>query len=184
MKNYWVISDTHWSHANFLNFMDDKGNKIRPFSSVEEMDEIMIQNWNKVVGPGDYVYHLGDVWMKGKDPTAFDNIMRRLNGKKRLLLGNHDTLDIHHYAKWFKKISVTKTWKEFSKPFIMSHYPIHAGSVGSQKHPVMWNVHGHIHQNLVLLPKSKVPDPMYINVSVEHIDYTPIHIEDLIKRMK
>ena len=62
-KNYFVISDTHWQHENILKFTKEDGTLVRPeFFSVQEMDEIMIENWNKEVkNQDDIVYHLGDV---------------------------------------------------------------------------------------------------------------------------
>jgi calcineurin-like phosphoesterase family protein len=83
----FVISDTHFGHANILTFRGQDGALIRPgFSSVEEMDEFMVERWNSVVRPSDHVYHLGDVTMKA--PGL--GIVKRLNGKKRLVRGNHD----------------------------------------------------------------------------------------------
>ena len=62
-NNVWVISDTHFGHKNILSFKDkDTGDAIRGkvFSSIDEMDETLIDNWNRVVKPGDKIYHLGD----------------------------------------------------------------------------------------------------------------------------
>jgi len=60
-RDIWVISDTHFDHANILNFTDKVGKPTRNFADVDEMNETMIANWNSVVKPGDKVYHLGDV---------------------------------------------------------------------------------------------------------------------------
>ena len=75
----WVISDTHFNHSNILTFSDKVGNPVRAFSSVEEMNEIMIDRWNSVVKPGDKVYHLGDVLFGDKE--AFSRLWPRLNGR-------------------------------------------------------------------------------------------------------
>ena len=76
MPNLFVISDTHFGHANIIKYCN------RPFSSVEEMNERMIENWNSVVTVQDHVYHLGDVYF-GNETS---NFFHRLNGKKRLIL--------------------------------------------------------------------------------------------------
>ena len=60
-RDIWVISDTHFDHANILNFTDAVGKPTRNFADVEAMNEHMIERWNSVVKPGDKVYHLGDV---------------------------------------------------------------------------------------------------------------------------
>ena len=87
----FFISDTHFFHANILKFLNKSGNKIRPFQSVEEMHEIMIERWNKNIKPTDYVYHLGDVAFGiHTHRSQFNSLMHRLNGHKRLTVGNHD----------------------------------------------------------------------------------------------
>lgn len=77
----FFVSDTHFGHEAILHYAK------RPFSSVEEMDQAMIDNWNKVVGPNDYVFHLGDFCFKGSQ--YWDRILNQLNGHKFLVLGNH-----------------------------------------------------------------------------------------------
>lgn len=93
-KNIWFISDTHFQHKNIaLVFTDAKtGKRVRNFNSVQEMDETMIQNWNSVVKYGDIVYHLGDVFF-GNAESA-DKILQRLNGEKKLIMGNHDHMPL------------------------------------------------------------------------------------------
>jgi len=86
-NNTFIISDTHFSHENILTFNREDGQKVRPgFSSFEEMDEYIVNKWNSVVKPQDKVYHLGDVVMKKR----YIDVVKRLNGRKRLIMGNHD----------------------------------------------------------------------------------------------
>lgn len=81
MKVFFT-SDTHFNHANILNYCS------RPWSSVDEMNECLIQNWNTVVNPDDIVYHLGDFAMG--DRNKIPSILSRLNGRIILVRGNHD----------------------------------------------------------------------------------------------
>ena len=172
MRDIWLISDTHFGHSNILKFNDYDGNPIRGaiFDTVEEMDERMIENWNSVVKPGDKVYHLGDVFMGPKD--AFIKKWKRLNGQKRLILGNHDD------AKFFAKhelVAKIDVWRMFPEHgLLLTHVPVHDTVLfeGRFKDKEPLNVHGHIHQN---------PSPTHKHkcVCVEQIDYTPIHIEDV-----
>lgn len=160
MKTF-LISDTHFGHANILTFKDKDGKPIRPFQSLEQMNETMIDNWNRVVSPVDKVYHLGDVLFTKK---WLDLIMPRLNGTKVLIKGNHDNLKLSQYAQYFKDV---RAYWVLDK-LVLSHVPIHPESLSRWKA----NVHGHLHNNTLT-------DPRYINVSVERINYTPINFEEI-----
>lgn len=169
-KEIFVISDTHFGHANILNFVNDKGEKIRSFHDVYEMDEIMIKNWNAVVSEQDKVYHLGDVYFGSQERA--NQILSRLKGKKRLILGNHDNGKDSVLQKHFQKVGLWRTFKE--EGLLLTHVPVHPstlkeGRFGEYK---MINVHGHIHAN-------PSPDGPYKCVCVEQINYTPVNIEIL-----
>lgn len=170
MTDIWVISDTHFSHSNILKFTDNEGNKIRPFSSVSEMDWEMVERWNSVVKPGDKVYHLGDVYMSASK-GYMENILSKLNGQKRLILGNHDNGKDQILQKYFKKIDVWRKFPEFG--LLLTHVPVHESTLKEARFGVhTLNIHGHIHQN-------KSPDGPYQCVCVEQTNYTPVHIEEL-----
>jgi len=77
--NIFFTADRHFGHISIIELAG------RPFSSVAEMDEIMIERHNKVVRPGDIVHDLGDFAFADHDPY-----LRRLNGQMYLTLGNHD----------------------------------------------------------------------------------------------
>jgi len=174
----WLISDTHFQHANILNFTDSgTGELIRGarFLSVEEMDETMIENWNRVVKPGDTVYHLGDVFFGNKD--RFRSLWSRLMGRKRLILGNHDDAAFFIKNGLVEKVTV---WKELHEHgLLLSHIPLdpsgllrHRHNIYSEEKQMLLNIHGHIHQN-------PSPTEHHRCVCVEQIDYTPINIEEL-----
>jgi calcineurin-like phosphoesterase family protein len=170
MSNIFVVSDTHFNHVNILGFGDTQGKKFRGdiFADVDHMNETMINNWNKLVSPQDKIYHLGDVYF-GSQQGA-ENILSRLNGKKRLIVGNHDTIygKGNPLQKHFQKIYMWRLFKEFN--MVLTHVPIHESSFRK----VDFNVHGHIHEK-------KSPTEQHINVSVEAVGYTPVHIEEVIK---
>ena len=103
MSDIFFTSDTHFGHANtFLKFQNPDGSPMRPFTSVEEMDETMIARWNGIVTPQDKIYHLGDVAFGPND--HFAKILRRLAGRKRLILGNHDKRTPKEYAEFFDDV--------------------------------------------------------------------------------
>lgn len=172
----FFVSDTHFGHANILNFKRQDGTPVRPeFSSVQDMDETMIQNWNSVVKPQDRVYHLGDVCFTDK---VLHSVMPRLNGSKTLILGNHDRLDAKIYRMYFSSINSTRYLEEFpgkKTRLILSHYPLHEFEFQFRENSV--NVHGHIHEK-------DIGDPRYINMSVERIGYKPVSLEEVYERWK
>lgn len=94
-EKVFFTSDTHIGHENILKFCD------RPFNSVEEMDDAIINNWNKVVGPDDYVFHLGDVAFGGTD--IWHKFLDNVNGHIFLIYGNHDIKNVRPgYLKRFE----------------------------------------------------------------------------------
>lgn len=164
-RDYWFTSDTHFFHDNMIKYCG------RPFSSVEEMNDVMVDNWNSVVKPGDIVYHLGDVFMKASHED-FAKLWAKLNGRKRLIVGNHD--DVKYMAKggFFDKIMLWRAWNEYN--LLFSHVPVHPmhfpkriGQNGGI------NVHGHTHHN-------GSPNGPYRSVCVELTNYTPVNLEELV----
>ena len=181
MRNIFFISDTHFGHENMLHFINYSGERMRSFDSIEELDELMIENWNKMVGPNDRIYHLGDVVYKCKNR---DQIMSRLNGKKVLIKGNHDRDQLGWYMKYFEDIRGTF---HIDGNYLLSHFPIHPDSKGR----FVRGLHGHIHAQTVM---KKVPiavyegydtvlrfnyeqDLWYRNCCVEVNNYSPIPFE-------
>ena len=180
MKDIWVTSDTHFRHANILKFKDSDGNLVRPgFEDVDAMDEHMIERWNSVVKPGDMVYHLGDVVLG--DTEWFKRNWPRLNGSKRLIVGNHDDIKFLASGGFFAKVSMWRMFPEFG--LLLTHVPVHEkslyrypskdGDADGIAQPVqLLNVHGHIHQHAS-------PPGGYRCVCVEQTNYTPVNIEEL-----
>lgn len=171
----WLISDTHFFHSNILKFTDENGELIRGnrFTDVDDMNQQMLENWNSVVKPGDKVYHLGDVMMGDKE--EFKKYWKKLNGHKRLIVGNHDDIKWMAQNELFAKIQMWRMFTEFG--LLLSHVPIHQsglrrGAPTDETAPMLLNIHGHIHQN-------PSPTEHHRCVCVEHINYTPINIEEL-----
>lgn len=170
--NFFVISDTHFTHRNILEFKDHEGKPLRPFASVEYMDELIVNRWNAVVRPQDHVWHLGDVAMR----RQLLPIVRRLQGHKRLVMGNHDIFAVEEYLKaGFEKVMGMRVLDGL----LLTHVPVHPQSLGRFK----VNVHGHLHSRVVLTADGRV-DPRYINVSVELTDYTPVSLETIKSRIQ
>lgn len=158
----FVISDTHFGHAKALIFKRDDGTPMRDFPDVMTMDETMVERWNSVVRSVDKVYHLGDVVINRKSLP----ILKRLNGHKRLVRGNHDIFKTADYLEYFEEIYGVRVFPD--RECILSHIPLHPESLGRFK----LNIHGHLHYR-------SYDDPRYKCVSVEQTDYTPVDLDSI-----
>lgn len=166
MAEKWFISDTHFFHENIIRFCE------RPFQDAQQMNEFMVDKWNRTVAPGDKVYHLGDVACGfGGDDSKLGNLLGRLNGKKRLVVGNHDNLKSVSLQKHFEKLELWYGQKKWG--FTCSHIPLPLEHLRDGN----FCVHGHIHNAIK-------NDPHYINVCVEHTLYGLLNIDDIFKQMK
>lgn len=178
MPAVFLVSDTHFGHAGVCRFMRDDGfTKLRPWDNPEEMDEAMVKRWNETVRPNDKVYHLGDVVINRKAL----NVMRRLNGDKVLIRGNHDIFRLEDYTPFFRDVR----GYHVMNGMILSHIPVHEESLGR----FGTNIHGHLHANRVKMKdpfgyRESVVDPRYHCVCVEQTDFRPILFEDVIKKIK
>lgn len=164
MKYY--ISDLHLFHNRIL----EKFN--RPFSSVEEMHEMIINNWKNKVKADDTVYILGDVGMYHLKEIG--NILNNLPGHKILITGNHDFKNIHSgsYKKVFDKITSYLEIEDNGRNVILFHYPIEDWN---GKYREYYHLHGHIHNNEDSLSQKE----RRFNVSAEVVDYTPVSLDEL-----
>lgn len=170
-REYWVVSDTHFGHENIIRYCN------RPFHDAKDMDECLIENWNSVVKKGDYVYHLGDVFMESprtdQEHQYRERILHRLNGRITLILGNHDDVRYLSDTRRFHEILLWKPWNndKSKTPFLMTHVPVHKDSI-------MWeardgfNLHGHTHN-------FGSPKGPYKSACVELHDYKPVNLEDI-----
>ena len=170
MSKIWFSSDHHFGHSSILTFVDGDSKHIRPgFKNVNDMNEFMIAQHNARVSPEDKWYSLGDVGFGSSD--ELDTILSRLNGKKRLILGNHDDGKDPVLQKHFKKILLWRFFKE--ENFLATHVPVHESAL----YKVHYSVHGHIHEK---------PDvsPRHMNISVEKTNYAPISLDTIVSILK
>lgn len=161
----WFTSDTHFGHANVIRYSD------RPFDDVEEMNEIMIRNWNAIVRPGDLVYHLGDFAFTR--PEQATKIAKRLMGQKYLVWGNHDKAlrkDKDFMAQWIWAKDIADI-KVGDQRIVLCHY---AMLTWNQSHRGAWNLHGHSHGSL-----KEDPHSLRVDVGVDCWDYQPAMFETI-----
>ena len=168
--NIFFTADMHFGHENMISFVDYNGQKIRPFSTCQECDELMIENWNSMVRPQDKIYVLGDVCF---NKNLGDKIMPRLNGKKCLIRGNHDNFKLSWYSLWFYDVRGCHNLENY----LLTHIPVHLDSKARFK----MNIHGHLHRNIVYKNENeiKVPDVWYRNVCMDYNNYKPVSFEQI-----
>jgi len=164
--NIFLIADLHLSHKGIVKFLREDGvTKERPFETTEHMDAAIISNWNNVVKEGDKVYVLGDVVINRKAMP----LLGKLNGTKVLIAGNHDTMRTTEYLEYFKEVRGSGVLANM----LLTHIPVHPDSLERWE----GSFHGHLHSKRVRLPDGSI-DPRYLCLSAEHVNYTPISLED------
>jgi calcineurin-like phosphoesterase family protein len=156
-RDIWFISDTHFGHERLAT-------RVRGFASVDEMDAAIADAWRARVKPEDLIYHLGDIAWNAGGVSLFVE----LPGTKRLILGNHD--DGRKLAPHVQRLQLFHRFSEHE--FIATHMPM---MMEREREPI--NVHGHVHA-------TDVNFPGYVNISVEKTGYAPLHLDELLVRVK
>ena len=166
----FFTSDQHYFHRNIMLYDQ------RPFGSVEEMNQVMIDRHNSVVSPNDEVYIIGDFSFGTKIQT--ETVLKQLRGKLFLIKGNHDKImkkeSIRSYFKWIRDYHEINLIKRKDLFLVLSHYPfaswnrMHKGSI---------HLHGHTHET------QKITGQRRYNVSVVANDYKPVSLEDILQKI-
>jgi calcineurin-like phosphoesterase family protein len=153
MTNTYITSDLHFGHRNIMNFCPVS--RARYNGDVDYMNEQMIVEWNAIVQPEDTVYILGDVAFLPSAKAV--SIMRRLNGTKILIEGNHDRKALHDpvFRSCFAEVH-KYLWIDYNgTQVIMFHYPI---AEWDQMHRGSVHFHGHLHGNVSGMEKYRCRD--------------------------
>lgn len=156
----FFTADTHFGDHRTINIWK------RPFASVAEMDALLIDRWNAVVGPEDSVWHLGDVARRPSDVPA---LLARLHGTKHLLRGNNDP-DATLTAQGWASIGDYAEMEVDGHRLVLCHYPFRSWN-GQHKRAL--NLHGHSHGRLKPLLRQ-------YDVGVDVHDFTPVTLERLL----
>lgn len=163
----YFISDLHLGHVNIISYCN------RPFDSLEQMHREIIYKWNQKVSKKDVVWILGDFALA--DIKSITEWQERLNGNKRLILGNHDRHSIkQYYEAGFKRVyDMPILYKD---TIALSHYPLNVSFMSN------WfqNIHGHIHD------RAAAPTVTHhsFNVCADVMGFVPLEINEIIKRME
>lgn len=157
----WIWADPHFGHKHIIEYEN------RPFNSVEDMDDALIENWNATVGKEDIGIMLGDISFYNRAKT--ESIVRQLNGRKWLVLGNHDGFSVSAYydMSFVRVYDMPVIHDGF---WILSHEPLYI----NDNMPYA-NIFGHVHSQKQYTDFS----PQSYCVSVERIGYKPIPFDDI-----
>lgn len=160
----YFIADTHFSDENIIRYEN------RPFQNAAEMNQELITKWNNAVKDNDIVYILGDL---GANKNEFP-ILNQLNGKKYLVKGNHD----QHSNQYYRDAGFIEV---YDKPIILNDFWIlsHEPMYVNNNMPYA-NIFGHIHNS----PMFKTYSSQHYCVSVERTNYTPIAMDEVIKKVQ
>lgn len=168
MTEFWFTSDTHYNHENILEFQQNRSH----FKDIQEMTDIIIENWNKHIKNGDVVYHLGDFALtyRASDTAIIEDILNRKNGNIHLILGNHD-------RKWLTRANGFETIKDVQykkindQKIFMFHYPVLSWRA---MHHESWHIFGHSHGNL----KFDLGKAMDVGIDT-HPEFRPYHFDEI-----
>ena len=171
----WFTSDPHFNHANIIKYCK------RPFDNVEVMNEVLIDNWNMVVGEDDLIICCGDFSL-GSSKDAI-NVLDKLNGHKLLISGNHEksVLNSREAMDFFDGgvydlLEITVLDEEVSDGFqdiILCHYPM---VVWDKSHRGSWQLFGHVHG---MLDGDKRLSPNQMDIGVDSNGFRPLSYQEI-----
>jgi calcineurin-like phosphoesterase family protein len=156
----FFTADTHFGDHRTINIWR------RPFASVAEMDALLVERWNAVVGPEDSVWHLGDV---ARRPDAVAGLLDQLNGTKHLIRGNNDP-DATLAAPGWASTSDYAEIEVDGHRLVLCHYPFRSWN-GQHRRAI--NLHGHSHGRLK-------PMLRQFDVGVDVHDFAPVPLTRLL----
>lgn len=162
--NIWITADTHFNHKRILEYCS------RPFASIEEMDEALIDRWNMVVKPNHIVYHLGDFTLDKRAEKYLD----RLNGKILFVPGSHDywlkKIDLDKYKGKLEILPTIYSTKICGERIVMCHYPL--ASWEASFHGSL-HLHAHSHGKMERIKNR-------FDIGVDCNDFYPFNLEWLV----
>ena len=167
----YFTADLHFAHGNIIQM------KNRPFHSVEEMNQTLIQNWNAKVSDNDDIAILGDFTLKG--PSLANELLRQLRGRKYLIRGNHDRFvdrqgfqkDAFLWVKDYFELSWQGRW------FVICHYPLLSWN---GMHRGSYQLHGHQHNPPEYNLANRAAGVRRLDVGVDAQGMAPVSIDDII----
>lgn len=184
MSNYY-IADLHLGHENAMRRFDH-----RPFKTLDEQDNTIIENINATVSPQDNLFFIGDVsWYK---PDKTVELIQSINCKNRfLIVGNHDRWAKDSTCKkLFQGIYDLKRIEDEGRIVVLCHFPI---AVWDQCHRGSYHIYGHVHDNLMddriththtILDHKEMQNAFNVGCMQPYMNYIPRTLNYLINKQK
>lgn len=169
MNKIWFTSDHHFGHQNIIPYAK------RPFTTADEMDEIMIRKWNEKVSDKDAVYYLGDFALNR--PERCKEILKQLNGSIYLISGNHEVtaLACKKRFEWVKDYYELKVNDDSVKggrqKIVLFHYAIRNWN---GKNRGSFHLYGHAHGTL-----EEDPYALSFDIGVDNHDFYPVEYNEV-----
>lgn len=183
----FFTSDTHFGHKNILRFCN------RPWATIAEHDQALIQNWNDIVLEDAVVFHLGDFCYKGGGFPTIQHLKGLLHGQIVLIRGNHDpdtrkTQNFQKLQQLFTGVYDLLQIEVEGQRILMSHYPLLTWPHAYGQHPT-WQLFGHVHlrKRITSLDAFTVEQccrPTQYEVGVDLNGYRPISFQNLKERIE
>ena len=166
----FFTSDLHLGHENCIRLCN------RPFSSIEEMDETLIENWNHKVTGKDTVYILGDMIYRSQKPP--EEYLRRLRGKKHLILGNHDRGWIRscQTERFFESVNNLLYVADGKRQYTLCHYPMMSWPHIMRCYMVFGHIHGNTDADYWPLIQA---NERMLNAGVDVNHFEPVTFEEM-----
>ena len=161
-SDVFFTSDLHFGHKNIIQYCN------RPFKNTTEMDNTIIENWNKTIPKDGIVFNLGDL---GMNLNSYKNLLHKLNGKIYHIIGNHDNSETINYLKSIgiqcydmAEINISDNEIEGQQTIVLCHYQFNQWN---HSHRGSWHLYGHDH---VLIHKNKNAS---LNIGIDGHNMTP-----------
>lgn len=160
----FFTADSHFGHSAIIKLCK------RPYRSLQEMDDALVENWNAVIGPEDDVFHLGDFAFKGSKVAK--RYLERLNGRITLIKGNHDTENTAKLERWRGAHDILEITIEKTR-LVLCHYPllewpgVFRGAI---------HLHGHTHARIG-------PHQLRCDVGADCWGYRPVQLNEILARL-
>lgn len=163
----YFTSDTHFGHENIIKYCN------RPFKNSNQMNNVLIRNYNEIVTNDDVVYFLGDMMMSN-DKHYLERLIQKMKGRKILISGNHDRLKPFDYVEiGFESVHTSLTIEYYEVDFRLIHDP---AAFCDRKEDCIY-LYGHLHTTQIDIPNSHC-------CCVEQNEYKPISIDDIFDKIE
>lgn len=180
----FFTSDTHFGHSKIIDYCK------RPFSSIEEHDKTLIQNWNNIVGQDDTVFHLGDFAYGNSQFVS--NIIKQLNGNIILIKGNHDLRNMNPTLyNIFSDVAYQARILIDKQTVYLNHFPFLCfdhGDINLYKDNYSIQLFGHVHSGPLTssedVNRLNILLPTQYDVGVDNNNFTPISWIDVKNKIK